>query len=78
MPSLKSVIDDAGGVASVSRLLGISPRAIYKWLEAGSLPRTEYSGETDYAQKLARLDAVEHSASEILELCRPSSRDAAA
>jgi hypothetical protein len=57
MRPLKKSIDDAGGVPSVAMACGKTPRAIYKWLEADALPRTEYTGETEYAQKIAELAA---------------------
>lgn len=53
MSYLKQSIADAGGVTAVALACGLSPRAIYKWISAGSMPRTEYTGETDYAKKIA-------------------------
>ncbi|WP_285435600.1 hypothetical protein [Pseudomonas sp. fls2-241-R2A-110] len=58
MRPLKKSIDDAGGVPAVALACGKTPRAIYKWLVAGSLPRTEYTGETQYANKIAELAAA--------------------
>jgi hypothetical protein len=58
MRPLKKSIEDAGGVAAVALACGKSPRAIYKWLEADALPRTEYTGETQYAQKIAEKAAL--------------------
>lgn len=55
MRPLKKTIDDAGGVLAVATACGKTPRAIYKWLVAGCLPRTEYTGETEYAKKIAEL-----------------------
>lgn len=57
MTSLKKCIDNAGGVPAVSATCEVSPRALYKWLSADSLPRTEYTGETDYSKRIAALAA---------------------
>lgn len=42
-----------GGVYTVADTLGISPRAIYNWIDKNALPRTEYTEETDYSKTLA-------------------------
>lgn len=57
MRPLKKTIEDAGGVPTVALACGKTPRAIYKWIVADALPRTEYTGETEYAQKIANLAA---------------------
>ena len=36
-------------VPVVAKACGCSPRAIYKWIANGSLPRTDYTDETNYA-----------------------------
>lgn len=58
MRPLKKSIDDAGGVPAVALACGKSPRAVYKWLTADCLPRTEYTGETHYAERIAVLAAA--------------------
>jgi hypothetical protein len=55
MSHLKKKIDDAGGVSAVALACGKTPRAVYKWLSAECLPRTEYTGETRYAERIAAL-----------------------
>lgn len=78
MTILKTVINDCGGPTKVAPLLGISVRGLYKWLASGCLPRTEYSGETNYADALANASEGKWSADEIREKCRPGSRETAA
>lgn len=53
MSVLRESINQAGGVAKAAAACGVSQRAIYKWLAAETLPRTEYTGETNYAERLA-------------------------
>ncbi|PBP76155.1 hypothetical protein CCL15_02035 [Pseudomonas syringae] len=58
MSPLKKSIDDAGGVPLVALACGKTPRAVYKWLTAECLPRTEYTGETCYAERISALAAA--------------------
>ncbi|MCY1300745.1 hypothetical protein D9M69_581230 [compost metagenome] len=79
MSALKKAISDAGGVAAVAGVCGLSQRAVYKWLAADALPRTEYTGETDYARRLAASAAdrgVMVDAEELREQARPHTREA--
>lgn len=55
MSELKQAIEDSGGAAAVAVACGVSARAVYKWAASGSLPRTEYTGETNYAEQIAHL-----------------------
>lgn len=57
MSALRESINKVGGVANAAAVCGVSQRAIYKWLTAAALPRTEYTGETDYAVRLAAVAA---------------------
>lgn len=41
-------------VSVVAEVCGLTPKAVYKWLEKGGLPRTEFTDETDYAKKISR------------------------
>jgi hypothetical protein len=58
MSPLKKSIEDAGGVPVVALACGKTPRAVYKWLAAECLPRTEYTGETLYAERISALAAA--------------------
>ncbi|TBW07885.1 helix-turn-helix domain-containing protein [Azotobacter chroococcum] len=57
MSALRKSINKAGGVANAAAICGVSQRAVYKWISAGALPRTDYTGETDYAGRLAKAAA---------------------
>lgn len=43
-----------GGIGAAASVCGRSYQALNKWRQAGVLPRTEYTGETTYAESLAR------------------------
>ncbi|MEO8806607.1 MAG: hypothetical protein ABI433_11020 [Burkholderiaceae bacterium] len=47
------------GLAKLSRELKVSHQAIRKWQRAGRLPRTEWTGETDYSQLIENITAGE-------------------
>ncbi|MAG64618.1 MAG: hypothetical protein CMK74_01905 [Pseudomonadales bacterium] len=72
MTALKQAIKKAGGPAKAAEVCGISQRAIYKWLASGSLPRTEYTGETRYAHQLAEASGGDFTAEWLLAEASPS------
>ena len=43
----------AGGAAAVARACSVSPVAVHKWRQRGRLPRTDWTGETNYAELIA-------------------------
>ena len=53
MIHIKKAVVCVGGVSAAARLCGVSSRAINKWIAAGKLPRTDFTGETRYAERLA-------------------------
>lgn len=42
------------GYSGVARICGVDQRAVRRWVSNGRLPRTEATGETNYAGALAR------------------------
>jgi len=58
MATLRKAIECVGGAPKAAKVCGVSVRAVYKWLSADSLPRTEYTGETDYVERLAAAAAA--------------------
>lgn len=55
MHSLRDLFDRVGGMEAAAEACGVSVRALYKWSRRDSLPRTEYTGETQYAEALSAL-----------------------
>lgn len=45
--------DILGSFAKVGQLCGVSGKAVMKWSIAGRPPRTEYTGETNYAELIS-------------------------
>lgn len=42
------------GLQPLAQLCGVSYQAVRKWQRTGRLPRTEWTGETNYAERIAR------------------------
>lgn len=57
------------GTYRLAKALGITHPSVYKWKQTGYLPRTEWTGETKYAPKIARL--VNHRVTRAQLLKRP-------
>lgn len=57
MSALSKAVESVGGPILAAKACGISRQAIDRWLTRGSLPRTEYTGETDYAARMAKAAA---------------------
>lgn len=55
MNAISIAIESAGGPIAAALACSISRQSVDKWLAKGSLPRTEYTGETQYAKKIAEL-----------------------
>ena len=60
-----------GGERQAAAVCGRSVTAVRKWLLKGCLPRTEYSGETQYAQSLARASKGQFTAAWLLKHAKP-------
>ncbi|EIL6443265.1 Cro/Cl family transcriptional regulator [Salmonella enterica] len=58
-------------VPVVAKACERSQRAIYKWINSGCLPRTDYTGETDYASKIAEASEGRFTTTQILEISKP-------
>lgn len=73
MPPLERAVRILGGYSATGRVCGVSFMSVIKWVKKGHLPRTEWTGETNYAEKIASaLDGIV-SREELLSI-RPTSR----
>jgi hypothetical protein len=50
-------VNSAGGPVQAARACSVSRQAVDKWISNGYLPRTDYTGETDYARRLSEAAA---------------------
>ncbi len=77
LPSLSEAIK-AVGVLETSLACGCSQRAIYKWMKKGSLPRTDFTGETNYAERIANASCGKFSVELIKKISHPQKSTAPA
>lgn len=64
------------GLSSLSKALGLTYQALRRWERQGRLPRTEWTGETDYAGQIERLSDGAVTRGELLEWGRPKACEA--
>lgn len=53
MNRIEQAVKAVGGPKEAGKLLGVSWRNVYYWMEKGRLPYTEYTKATNYAEQLA-------------------------
>lgn len=53
-PTINQAVKEAGGQYAVAKACGVSQPTCYAWTRNG-LPRTEWTGETDYSTHICRL-----------------------
>jgi hypothetical protein len=54
------------GLGVLAKGLGISGQAVRKWEAAGRLPRTEWTGETNYSESIEMLTGGEVTKADLL------------
>ena len=76
---MKKIIDQLiskHGFEVLAEICGVTRPAIHKWKKKGRFPRTEWTGETNYAQRIAEFDP-EFTKSELLELPSTDGKESA-
>ena len=58
------------GLQPLAKAVGLSYQAILKWEKAGRLPRTEWTGETNYSAVIERLTEGKVSRGDLLTIKR--------
>lgn len=71
MNAVSIAVQAVGGPIAAARVCGVKRQAVDKWLARGSLPRTEYTGETRYAELLAAESNGAFTAEWLLSEARP-------
>ncbi|MCY1298980.1 hypothetical protein D9M68_704640 [compost metagenome] len=71
MSAISIAIEQVGGPIAAAKICGIRRQAVDKWVSKGSLPRTDYTGETNYAARLADASAGKFTAEWLLAEAAP-------
>lgn len=74
-PTLAKAIGGIG-LSQMASHLGLTYQAIRKWEAAGRLPRTEWTGETDYATRIAGMQGCPVTREELMQVYREPARAA--
>ncbi|WP_206019013.1 YdaS family helix-turn-helix protein [Salinicola acroporae] len=77
MSAIRLAVEQLGGVSRCARVCGVSPSAVCKWLRRGRLPRTEYTGETRHASRMAAASEGAFTAAWLLANAGPTTPPAA-
>jgi hypothetical protein len=64
--AMSAFIERAGSLAAAGRRLGRTAPALRKWMAKGKMPRTEYTGETRYVDKILRVVGDEFTRDDLL------------
>ncbi|MGL4576611.1 MAG: hypothetical protein ACRCV9_17625 [Burkholderiaceae bacterium] len=62
------------GLRGLAAKVGLSYKAVTYWRDQGYLPRTEWTGETNYAETIERETGGQVTAAELLAI-RPKQQD---
>ena len=73
MTPLEKAIRFLGGYSATSRVCGVAYQVVVNWVRRGRLPRTEWTGETDYSARIEKALAGAVTREELLSV-RPPTR----
>lgn len=69
---LAQVVDSIEGKSiGAGKACGVTPAIVCRWIKQKHLPRTDYTGETDYAGALSKATKGKFSRKWILAECNP-------
>ena len=71
MSAISQAVKAVGGPVAAAKICGVRRQAVDKWIAKGSLPRTDYSGETSYALLLAESSSNAFTATWLLAESHP-------
>ena len=71
---LERAVLACGGQAALAAKLGLNRANVCRWLKVGRMPRTELTGETDYAAQIAPATDNRVSRRSIIEWTREAWR----
>ncbi len=72
MSPLELAILFLGGYQGTGRVCGVTFMTVGRWIKQGKLPRTELSGDTDYASKIEQALKGKITRDELLTSCFPN------
>lgn len=75
MNNVESAVDLLGGPTGAATVCNVTPQAVRKWMKRGRLPRTEYTGETQHAQRMAAASDGAFSADWLLDRAGPAASE---
>ena len=68
---LAKVVREIGGQVMAGDVCGVTAAVIGRWIKQQHLPRTDFTGETDYAGALSEASNRLYSRKYILDECNP-------
>lgn len=58
------------GLCKLAQVCGVKHQSIYRWVKRGALPRTDWTGETDYARCIETATKGQITRDQLLNLKR--------